>query len=103
MARPPNPDVHRRLLEAGQELFITRGFNGCGVQEITAEAGIPKGSVYSYFTSKEAFAVAVLEEYWNGVEKKFGGILRDATPKPLDWVLPYSMALSDAKPRSRYA
>ncbi len=103
MARPPNPDVHRRLLEAGQELFITRGFNGCGVQEITAEAGIPKGSVYSYFTTKEAFAVAVLEEYWNGVEKKFGGILRDATLKPVDRVMRYFKALSDDKARSKYA
>jgi TetR/AcrR family transcriptional repressor of nem operon len=38
------------------------GFNGCGVQDITAAAEIPKGSFYNYFASKEDFA-QILEEY----------------------------------------
>ncbi len=72
MPRPQNPDVRKRLMAAGQQLFLTQGFNGCGVQEITSAAEVPKGSFYSYFETKEAFALAVLEEFWIGVEKKFG-------------------------------
>jgi TetR/AcrR family transcriptional repressor of nem operon len=103
MPRPQNPDVRRRLMEAGQQLFLTQGFNGCGVQEITASAGIPKGSFYSYFATKEAFALAVLEDYWIGIERKFGGILLDSTLKPIDRVARYFKALSDDKAKHNYA
>lgn len=44
------------------------GFHACGVQEITNAAGIPKGSFYSYFASKDAFAVEILEAYWTEIE-----------------------------------
>jgi TetR/AcrR family transcriptional repressor of nem operon len=90
-------------MQAGQQLFLTRGFNGCGVQEITSAAGIPKGSFYSYFETKEAFALAVLEGFWIGVERKFGGILLDLTLKPLERVARYFKALSDDKARQHYA
>jgi TetR/AcrR family transcriptional regulator, transcriptional repressor for nem operon len=103
MPRPQNPNVRKRLMAAGQQLFLTQGFNGCGVQEITSAAEVPKGSFYSYFETKEAFALAVLEEFWIGVEKKFGGILRDAALKPVERVARYFKALSDDKARHNYA
>jgi TetR/AcrR family transcriptional regulator, transcriptional repressor for nem operon len=90
-------------MEAGQQLFLTQGFNGCGVQEITAAASIPKGSFYSYFETKEAFALAVIEDYWIGVEKKFGAILLDSMLKPVERVARYFKALSDDKARHNYA
>lgn len=40
--------------------MLHRGYNGTGVQEIVAAAGVPKGSFYNYFESKEQFAVEVL-------------------------------------------
>ena len=61
MARP---DVRERLLDAGVEIFHRCGFNGCGVQEITEAAGVPKGSFYNHFVSKEALGAAVLDRYW---------------------------------------
>lgn len=59
------------------------GFNGCGVQEITASAGVPKGSFYNYFESKEALAVEVLDTYWQSIEERFAWLLSDPTVKPL--------------------
>lgn len=39
----------------------SKGYNGTGVKDIVEAAGIPKGSFYNYFESKEAFAAQVLE------------------------------------------
>jgi TetR/AcrR family transcriptional repressor of nem operon len=75
MPRPPNPDVRRRLLGAGLELVHARGFAASGVKDITDAAGVPKGSFYAYFPSKEAFAAAILEHYWSDIETRLLPIL----------------------------
>ncbi|WP_077098164.1 TetR/AcrR family transcriptional regulator [Mycobacterium terramassiliense] len=75
MPRPPNPEVRRRLLEAGLELVHARGFTASGVKDITDAAGVPKGSFYAYFDSKEAFAAAILEHYWADLEARLLPIL----------------------------
>lgn len=75
MPRPPNPDVRRRLLAAGLELVHARGFSASGVKDITDAAGVPKGSFYAYFPSKEAFAAAILEHYWSDIEMRLLPIL----------------------------
>ena len=59
----PRPSVKDKLLDAALEEFLDRGFNGCGVQDITDAAGVPKGSFYNHFKSKEALAVETLQRY----------------------------------------
>lgn len=54
-------DTKERLLAAGAELFGKKGFNGCGLTEVLQSAGVPKGSFYHYFASKEEFGVALIE------------------------------------------
>ncbi len=75
MPRPPNPEVRRRLLAAGLELVHARGFAASGVKDITDAAGVPKGSFYAYFPSKEAFAAAILEHHWADIETRLLPIL----------------------------
>jgi TetR/AcrR family transcriptional regulator, transcriptional repressor for nem operon len=70
MPRPPNPEVRRRLLEAGLALVHAHGFAASGVKDITDAAGVPKGSFYAYFPSKEVFAAAILEHYWSDIEMR---------------------------------
>jgi TetR/AcrR family transcriptional repressor of nem operon len=67
------PNVREKLLDAGVEIFHRCGFNGCGVQEITEAAGVPKGSFYNHFASKEALGAAVLDRYW---QQRGGATLR---------------------------
>jgi TetR/AcrR family transcriptional regulator, transcriptional repressor for nem operon len=64
MARLSSHDVRERLLEAGVQTFSKSGFNGCSVQDITDAAGVPKGSFYNHFESKEALGAAALQHYW---------------------------------------
>src|SRR5689334_25113252 len=80
MPRPPNPEVRGRLLAAGLDLVRTRGFAASGVKDITDAAGVPKGSFYAYFPSKEAFAAAILDHYWSDIETRLLPILEAKEP-----------------------
>lgn len=103
MPRPPNPEVRVRLLEAGIELIHVRGFHGCGVKDITEEAGVPKGSFYNYFESKDAFVVDVLALYWQAIERRHGGLLLDSTVAPVDRVKLFFNALADGHESREFA
>ncbi|MET7711413.1 TetR family transcriptional regulator C-terminal domain-containing protein [Streptomyces sp. NPDC005407] len=55
--------MREEIVEAAVEQFHARGFNAAGVKDITNSAGVPKGSFYNHFESKEALAVVALERY----------------------------------------
>ncbi|MEM8497605.1 MAG: TetR family transcriptional regulator C-terminal domain-containing protein [Pseudomonadota bacterium] len=50
-----------RLLQLGLAVMQERGYNGTGVKDIVEAAKVPKGSFYTYFHSKESFAVEAIE------------------------------------------
>jgi TetR/AcrR family transcriptional regulator, transcriptional repressor for nem operon len=93
--RPANPEVRASLIAAGERLIHRRGFNGSGVKDVAAAAGVPKGSFYNYFPSKDAFVVAVVEEYWRSIEVRYGSILKDTTLAPRDRVIGFFRAMAD--------
>jgi len=94
MPRPSNPDVRRRLLAAGLDLVHARGFAASGVKDITDAAGVPKGSFYAYFPSKEAFAAAILEHYWSDIEARLLPLL-DADGLAQERITRFFHALAD--------
>jgi TetR/AcrR family transcriptional repressor of nem operon len=57
-------DVRENILATGQRLMAGKGFSAVGLNEILAQAGVPKGSFYHYFGSKDAFGEAMLENYF---------------------------------------
>lgn len=58
--------MREEIVDAAVEQFHTYGFNAAGVKDITDSAGVPKGSFYNHFESKEALAVVALERYGEG-------------------------------------
>jgi TetR/AcrR family transcriptional repressor of nem operon len=82
-------DCHEKLLNAGVAALHSKGFNGCGVQEITEAAGVPKGSFYNYFESKEAFSAEVLEHYWEQGASKNLAVLSDESIPAIDRLKTY--------------
>ena len=58
-------DVREHILSTGQRIMAGKGFSAVGLNEILTDAGVPKGSFYHYFTSKEAFGVAMLKRYFD--------------------------------------
>lgn len=54
------------IQEAGTKLFTQRGFNASSVRDITDAAGVPKGSFYNHFKSKQALGAEIVTAYGNG-------------------------------------
>ncbi|WNO09303.1 TetR/AcrR family transcriptional regulator [Teredinibacter sp. KSP-S5-2] len=50
------------LLASGMEVMKLRGYQGTSVKDIVDVAGVPKGSFYNYFASKEAFVLEAIEK-----------------------------------------
>lgn len=64
MNKAPEHDTREHILTVGEKLCMSRGFTGMGLSELLKTAGVPKGSFYHYFRSKEAFGVAMLERHF---------------------------------------
>ena len=50
------------IIEAALELFVTNGFNGTRLDDVARLAGISKGTLYLYFSSKEDLFRAVVQQ-----------------------------------------
>lgn len=53
--------VKERIITTASELFYFQGYNQTGINQIIAEAGVAKASMYQHFRSKEDIAVAYLK------------------------------------------
>ena len=74
MARERKKDIIRKqLLEQGIKMFVNQGYHGTGIQEVVDNVGIPKGSFYNYFESKENFGSEVIKAY----SEQFKSLLSD--------------------------
>jgi TetR/AcrR family transcriptional repressor of nem operon len=58
-------DVRANILATGQRLMAGKGYSAVGLNEILSGAGVPKGSFYHYFGSKDAFGEALLDRYFD--------------------------------------
>jgi TetR/AcrR family transcriptional repressor of nem operon len=58
-------DTRRNILDAAQRIMAHKGYSAVGLNEVLAEASVPKGSFYHYFHSKDAFGEALLKSYFD--------------------------------------
>lgn len=68
-------DVRQGILDVGQRIMAAKGYSAVGLNEILATAGVPKGSFYHYFGSKDAFGEALLESYFSAYLAELDQIL----------------------------
>ncbi len=87
------PSSKQALLDAGSALFLERGYNDTGLNDILDAAGVPKGSFYHYFRSKEDFALEVVNQYGNGALGYLESLLGDESQLPLDRVRAFFAAV----------
>ncbi len=76
-------DTKQHLLEAGLDLLLRHGYNGLGIQDLLKATGTPRGSFYHYFTSKEDFALQVVDRYMEEVHAGLEACIHDAALPPL--------------------
>lgn len=58
-------NTRQHILDTGYRIISGKGFASVGLNEILTAAGVPKGSFYHYFESKEQYGQALLENYFD--------------------------------------
>jgi len=76
------------------EILTEQGFSATGIDTVLKRVGVPKGSFYHYFDSKEDFGLAVLDCYAVYFARKLDRWLLDEHALPLQRV---SNFVEDAK------
>ncbi len=76
-------NTREEIIRKGAELIHARGFNATGLQQILQTAGIPKGSFYFYFKSKEDFGLEVIDYFSTIITGIFTTCLSDKKIPPL--------------------
>jgi TetR/AcrR family transcriptional repressor of nem operon len=56
-------DAKAKIIQAAFQLFHEAGYNGSSIQDIVNAAGLPKGTFYNHFKSKELLALEILKQY----------------------------------------
>jgi TetR/AcrR family transcriptional regulator, transcriptional repressor for nem operon len=79
----PKPGTRDNLVQVGLRMIHAEGYAATGIQGIVEGAGVPKGSFYNYFASKEAFGAEVLDAYFDRSAGKLRTFLDDADAPPL--------------------
>ena len=65
------------------------GFNATGIESILKAAGVPKGSFYHHFGSKENFGIEVINLFAERYAQKLHSFLDDQTVEPLERIRNY--------------
>lgn len=63
LGRPKDLSKGAAILDAAKRLFTTQGFAGVSMDQIAAEAGVSKLTVYSHFGDKDTLFVAAVKAY----------------------------------------
>jgi TetR/AcrR family transcriptional repressor of nem operon len=74
----------QRLTAVGVALLTKKGFGATGLDEVTAKAGLPKGSFYAYFDSKEAFGLVLIDAYADFFNKMLDFAFLNESHTPLE-------------------
>jgi TetR/AcrR family transcriptional regulator, transcriptional repressor for nem operon len=76
--------TREQLLEAGLSMLLEHGYNDLGIQALLQQTGVPKGSFYHHFSSKEDFALQVIDRYMLEVHQGLELALQDPALQPLE-------------------
>lgn len=95
--RPPkipreNADTKAHLIRVGLETLTEFGFSATGLDTILKKAGVPKGSFYHYFKSKEAFGIALVNAYDEYFITKLKKYLTDSSTPPLERLIHFTQS-----------
>lgn len=87
--RPPKAtagfnETRASLVRAGLVALTEKGFSATGLDEVLKVVGVPKGSFYYYFESKEAFGSELIDHYGHYFARKLDRFFADDGLSPLD-------------------
>jgi len=78
MSRVAKQNIREKILEAAERRLWHYGIKKTTIDEIAADAGVGKGTVYLYFDSKEDISLAIFVSYKLGILREQEEIARDS-------------------------
>ena len=75
--RGPAPDGRQRIVDAARAHFFSHGFRRVTMNDLAAELGISKKTLYVHFPDKMAVLEAVLADKFAGVQTKLEQVTRE--------------------------
>jgi TetR/AcrR family transcriptional repressor of nem operon len=91
-----------QILRAGLPVLFRSGYHAASVRDICTAAGAPQGSFTNHFRSKEAFAVEVLDRYFDYLKELVAAALTDETLTPRQRLKRYLDVITDKLERDRW-
>lgn len=82
-------NTRQHILDTGHRIIVGKGFSSVGLNEILSSAGVPKGSFYHYFPSKEQFGQALLQDYFDDYLAMLDAAFADASRTAHDRLMRY--------------
>jgi TetR/AcrR family transcriptional repressor of nem operon len=90
----------QKLIESGARIIHQKGYHHTGIQEVLTAAGIPKGSFYFYFASKEDFGLQVIDYFNTKYLEMVRPIISDTSLSPVqrlekifDWFINFFIGM----------
>jgi AcrR family transcriptional regulator len=72
-------ETRERIVASAIQLFENKGFASTTTRDIAREAGIAAGTMFNYFSSKEALAMSVFEDRLGEADAEITRVTRDAS------------------------
>lgn len=78
-------EVRRKeILDVAEKLFVTRGYDNTSTNDILAEIGIARGTLYYHFKSKEDILDAIIARILDEIERKVKLVTEDKSLSVLE-------------------
>ena len=79
-------DLKKRILEKASESFFNRGYSGVKTDELAAELGISKRTLYELFPSKNDLLMASLQGVIRKIENETSEIVEEITNSTMGFI-----------------
>lgn len=96
-------ETRETLVRAGLVALTEKGFSATGLDEILKAVGVPKGSFYHYFDSKEAFGAELIDRYGAYFARRLEGFFTDEARPPLERLNAFAVDAETAMERHAFA
>ena len=87
--------TREEIVRKGAALIHAQGYNATGIKQILDAAGVPKGSFYFHFKSKEDFGLSVIEYFRKFIQEMGDKYLQDTSVPPLKRLSSFFAAYHD--------
>ncbi len=77
-------DTKSKLIEAGIEAMLEKSYHAVGIKEILDRVGVPKGSFYHYFKSKEDFGIEIIDTFARMHAEELQSFAEDRSISPIE-------------------